>query len=244
MAAEDGGKAAAVGHAHSVDAGPIDAVVEVDIVEDTFGEADVLTVASLGVRRGLPGTLIAFGIDDDGFTVGTGVPHAGVAGEILRTVFPAAEAKEDGRGDIGVVIVGDAQQVAAGLALVFDVDGDSLAVGDGLDRINREVFLDGRGRKHGSGGRRSRFLHSFGNQLLTSRRAIGRGFNGRGGGRNLGRLLLRVSGHNADRHSGCHSKHNDATFDEIHIKHFRHFSFSSFSFISRHARFFKNSPTK
>ncbi len=124
---------------------------------------------------------------------------------------------------------------------MFDVDGDSLAVGDGLDRINRGVFLDGRGRKHGSGVRRSRFLHSFGNQLLTGGPAIGWGFNGRGGGRNLGRPLLygsrsggflRVSGHNADRHSGGRCKRNEVTFDEIHIKHFRHFSFSSFSFIS------------
>ncbi|KXB55641.1 hypothetical protein HMPREF3227_00850 [Corynebacterium sp. CMW7794] len=180
MAAQDGGKAATVGHAHGVDAGPIDAVVEVDIVKDALDEADVLAVASLGVRRGLPGTLVAFGIDDDGFTVGTGVLHAGVAGEILWTIFPAAEAKEGGRGVIGVVIVGDAQQITAGLALVFDIDGDSLAVGDGLDGIHRGVFLN---RDYWDRCRcnRRRFLHSLGNQLLTGGRAIGRGFNGRGG---------------------------------------------------------------
>lgn len=77
--------------------------------------------------------------------------------------------------------------------------------------------------------------------MLTGGRAIGRGFNGRGGGRNLGKLLLygsrrwdflRVSGDNANGQSGGHCKHNEAPFDEIHIKHFRHFSFSSFSFIS------------
>ena len=58
VAAQHRGKPAAVGHAHRVHAVAVNMVILVYRVENALDEADVLTIAGLGIRRCLPSCLL------------------------------------------------------------------------------------------------------------------------------------------------------------------------------------------